>query len=144
MHSREQVQKSRQQFTNVVAQVQALTHQAVQQQEAALQQEAASREGAGRSRLFSFCWFSRQMSHVERDASRASLQKLFFTRSMLTSFVPCKYSNMPQNTSIARVGNFTKRVQVRCAQWMMRTLFHMIRIELKTSCLRRMSLSCLL
>ena len=80
-----------------------------------------------------------------RRVASVSAEVVFFTRSMLTSFVPCKYSNMPQNTSIARVGNFTKRVQrALCTMDDAKTLFHMIRIELKTSCLRRMSLSCLL
>ena len=43
----------------------------------------------------------------------------------------------------ARVGNSTKRVQVRCAQWMMRAMFSWSDLGPRRFSVRRMSLSCL-
>ena len=46
------------------------------------------------------------------------------------------------SAEFARVGNDAKRVQVRCAQWMMRVVFSAIRLGPKTSVYHVKIMSC--
>ena len=48
-----------------------------------------------------------------------------------------------QFACFARVGNHAKRVNVRCALWMMRAVFSLSDLGPSRLCVRRMSVSCL-